>query len=79
MSKKHSKRYVFTLIGVNINKVDQKYGIVSMPILDEDNNIPNNTTKIDDLEIIDIPDDVKWHIAEYGGTEWIAEDHRTWS
>jgi hypothetical protein len=52
MSKKHSKRYVFTLTGVNINKVDQKYGIISTPILDEDNNIPNNTTKIDDLEII---------------------------
>jgi hypothetical protein len=32
-----------------------------------------------ELEIIDIPDDVKWHIAEYDGTEWIAEDHRTWS
>jgi hypothetical protein len=32
-----------------------------------------------DLAIIDIPDDVKWHICEYDGLEHIAEDHRTWS
>lgn len=31
-----------------------------------------------ELNIVDIPDDVKWHIAEYDGIEWIAEDHRTW-
>jgi hypothetical protein len=30
------------------------------------------------LEIIEIPDNVKWHIEEYDGIEWIAEDHRTW-
>ena len=30
------------------------------------------------LKIIDVPDDVKWHIEEYDGLEWIAEDHRTW-
>ena len=30
------------------------------------------------LKVIEIPDDVKWHIEEYDGVEWVAEDHRTW-
>jgi hypothetical protein len=30
------------------------------------------------LAIVEIPDDVSWHIAEYDGAEWIAEDHRRW-
>lgn len=31
-----------------------------------------------ELVVINIPDDVKWHIEEYDGVEWIAEDHKTW-
>lgn len=31
------------------------------------------------LKIVEIPGDVSWHIAEYDGNEWVAEDHRTWS
>lgn len=31
------------------------------------------------LKIVEIPADVDWHIAEYDGNEWVAEDHRTWS
>lgn len=31
------------------------------------------------LKIVEIPDDVKWHIDEYDGMEWVAEDHRKWS
>ncbi len=31
------------------------------------------------LRIVEIPDDVSWHIEEYDGNEHIAEDHRTWS
>ena len=31
-----------------------------------------------EIAIIEIPDDVKWHIHEYDGMEHIAEDHRTW-
>ena len=31
------------------------------------------------LKIVEIPADVLWHIAEYDGNEWVAEDHRTWS
>ena len=30
------------------------------------------------LVIVEIPDDVKWHISEYDGMEWVAENHRTW-
>ena len=30
------------------------------------------------LKVVEIPDDVKWHIAEQDGNEWVAEDHRTW-
>jgi len=32
-----------------------------------------------DLKIVEVPDDVKWHIDEYDGCEHVAEDHRTWS
>jgi hypothetical protein len=31
------------------------------------------------LKIVEIPADVAWHIGEYDGNEWVAEDHRTWS
>lgn len=30
------------------------------------------------LEIVEIPDDVKWCIAEYDGNKYVAEQHRTW-
>jgi hypothetical protein len=30
------------------------------------------------LRIAEVPDDVSWHINEYDGQEWVAEDHRTW-
>ena len=33
----------------------------------------------DDLKIVEVPDDVKWHIeCSDDGGEWIAENHRTW-
>lgn len=32
-----------------------------------------------ELKIVEIPDDVRWQIEEYDGSEWIAEQHRTWS
>lgn len=32
-----------------------------------------------EIAIVDVPDDVKWHIDEYDGLEHVAEDHRTWS
>lgn len=30
------------------------------------------------LKIVEVPDDVKWHIEEYDGDEWVAENHRKW-
>lgn len=30
------------------------------------------------LGIAEIPDDIEWHIDEYGGQEHVAENHRTW-
>lgn len=30
------------------------------------------------LKVVTIPGDVEWHIEEYDGQEWIAENHRTW-
>jgi len=32
------------------------------------------------LKVVEIPDDVKWHInrSETNGGEYIAEEHRTW-
>lgn len=31
------------------------------------------------LVVVEVPDDVEWHIEEYDGLEWVAENHRTWS
>lgn len=30
------------------------------------------------LLIVEIPDDVEWHIQEHSGWEHVAENHRTW-
>ena len=30
------------------------------------------------LKIIEIPDDIHWHVSEFAGNEWVAENHRTW-
>jgi hypothetical protein len=30
------------------------------------------------LEIVEIPDDISWHIHEYDGYESIKENHRSW-
>lgn len=51
-------RYIFSLVGVNIEKVDQKYGIAPISSMAEEDTIPENTTKIDDLEIIKKTPDV---------------------
>lgn len=31
-----------------------------------------------DLRIVNIPKGVQWHIHEYDGREYVAENHRTW-
>ena len=35
-------------------------------------------TKFSSLKIVEIPDGIEWHIQEYDGNEWVAENHRTW-
>lgn len=30
------------------------------------------------LHVVEIPDDVKWHIEEYDGIESVEENHRSW-
>lgn len=32
-----------------------------------------------ELRVVEIPDGVLWQIEEYDGSEWVAEQHRTWS
>lgn len=32
-----------------------------------------------EIAIVEVPDDVEWHIYEYDGLEHVAENHRTWS
>jgi hypothetical protein len=31
-----------------------------------------------ELKVVEVPEGVKWHIADYDGMEHIAEDHRQW-
>ena len=31
-----------------------------------------------ELKIVNVPEDIKWHIQEYDGKEKVCEDHRTW-
>jgi len=31
-----------------------------------------------ELEIVEIPADINFEIKEYDGSEWVAEEHRTW-
>jgi len=36
--------------------------------------------KYSELKVVEIPDDVKWHISNNdAGNEWVAEDHRIWN
>lgn len=32
-----------------------------------------------ELTIVEIPDDVKWHLDDYDGIESVHEDHQSWS
>jgi hypothetical protein len=35
--------------------------------------------KYSSLKIVEVPAGIEWHITEYDGNEWVAENHRTWS
>jgi len=30
------------------------------------------------LRVVKVPGDVEWHVDEYDGLEWVAENHRKW-
>ena len=30
------------------------------------------------LRVVKVPGDVEWHVDEYDGLEWVAENHRRW-
>lgn len=32
-----------------------------------------------ELKVVEIPDDVKWYIHDYDGSEAVYEQHRSWS
>lgn len=31
------------------------------------------------LKVVEVPDNIKWHIEDYDGREHVAQDHETWS
>jgi hypothetical protein len=35
-------------------------------------------TRLSEIDIVEIPDDVKWVISEYDGIEAVEEEHRSW-
>ena len=39
---------------------------------------PKASARYANLEVVEIPDDVKWEISEYDGAETIHECHRSW-
>jgi len=45
----------------------------------EDLGVGESSGMFGKVKIVEIPDDVEYSIQEYGGKEWIAEVHRTWS
>jgi hypothetical protein len=49
--KKSNKKYIFTLKGIDTEKVDKRFGITIFSILDEDFKLPVNSTKISDLNV----------------------------
>jgi hypothetical protein len=48
--RRKSTKYIFSLTGVNIDKIDDKYGITLIANLSNDG-IPNNTTKLTDINL----------------------------
>jgi hypothetical protein len=45
----------------------------------EEMGVAEASGKYAELKIVEVPDDVKWHIDEYDGIEHVAENHRTWN
>ena len=47
--KSRSKKYIFTLVNINTEKIDQKYGITIVSIIFTNDKPPDNTTNITEL------------------------------
>jgi arginine/lysine/ornithine decarboxylase len=44
----------------------------------EEMGVEQASSKYAEIKIVEIPNDVNWHIGEYDGIEHVAENHRTW-
>ena len=72
---------ILALRGVEVDKIDDDMVLRSHQDVVEVVELLGSLANGDHAElwVVEIPDDVQWHIAEYDGLEWVAEDHRTWS
>ena len=72
---------ILALRGVEVDKIDDDMVLRSHQDVVEVVELLGSLANGDhaELRVVEIPDDVQWHIAEYDGIEWVAEDHRTWS
>jgi len=47
-------------------------------IVESMGNLASYRSDRNDIIVVNVPDDVRWHIHEYDGLEYVAEDHRFW-
>ncbi len=70
----------------NTNDFFETYEKITLPSFENDRSNPILIKYVEELKddydnglkIIEIPDNVKWHISGNAYSEWISEDHRTW-
>lgn len=48
------------------------------PLIEAIRKAKNPNGKLSHIEIVEIPDDIKWYIDDYDGFEIVREEHRTW-
>jgi len=69
----YNKQYSDETFGEeDINRCDP----VLIQVIEELGDVANGDHA--ELAIVEIPDDVQWEIAEYDGSEHVAEKHRVW-
>lgn len=54
----------------------ERHDPILLQVVEELGSLVNS--RVSDLRIVDIPDDIEYVIEEYDGLEHIAEKHRTW-
>ena len=70
-------------------RVNEEGGYISMYTMTQDRADPDLVAVVEELgekawgnfselKVVEIPDDVNWHIADHDGMEHIAENHRIW-